>query len=533
MVAINIAELWPEQYSEMMAWRVWLGVVAGVLLWNALPGTAAAAPCMAANIRWAASTNTVYISGAGVVCTLTELDQLATKAVITQTNLPDKVWFVGSNIWLQNGATLRLYGSAAGGDVSELRLKSNNSLVANSTVFLRAYWGTIDINATQIKSWDEAAQAVDGEHAAYKRSFIQVKSFLESDGVTARQSRMDIAASDIGYLGFNGAEAYGLSWKVLGAQPGLFDTVGVLGTVTNSRIHHNYYGVYTWGADGMIWRNNEFDNNVKYGLDPHDNSDDLIIEDNSAHHNGTHGIICSRYCDHLTIRRNKAYNNGGNGLMLHRLTNESVVEDNELYDNADSGLAIFDSHNNVIRRNNSHDNKKGMRFSVGSSNNLIEDNDLIANSQYGIYFFKGSDLPTELGDGRPKLNRFIRNTIQDSGVYGLKLKEADDNLFSENEFIENGATLLLELATGNRFERNLIRDHTTAGITLSGATDHVIDGNTIVRNGTYGIYLKNGSQRAIITNNRIENHDTGVRIVSSNDVTLAGNTFVDNGQDIR
>lgn len=517
----------------MMSRRSWLvvvGVVLGGSLWFR---PVAAAPCAASNIRWAASTNTVYVSGAGVVCTLTELDQLATKALITLTNPTDKVWLVGSNIWLQNGATLQLHSSAVGGDVNELRLKSNNSTTANSIVFLRAYWGTIDINTTKVKSWNEAAGGVDTEYGQYKRSYIQVKSYLDSDGVTARESRMDIANSDIGYLGYFAAESYGLSWKVLGSQPGLFDKVGVLGTVTNSRIHHNYYGVYTWGADGMVWRNNEFDNNVLYGLDPHDNSDDLIIEDNQAHHNGTHGIICSRYCDHLTIRRNKAYNNGGNGLMLHRLTNQSVVEENELYSNVDSGLAIFDSHDNTIQRNYVHHNGKGMRFSVGSSNNLIEDNQLIDNRQYGLYFFKGSDAPTETGDGRPKLNQFVRNRVEGSGVYGVKLKEADDNLFLENELVDNGQTLLIESARGNRFENNLMENNDTAGLTLAGAVDHVIIGNRVVSNGEIGIYLKTGSHRATITGNTIKEHeDFGIRVVDSSDAVIADNIFEDNGQDV-
>lgn len=517
----------------MMSWKTAVVVVLVVLGWSVLLKPAAAAPCAAANIRWASSTNTVYVSGEGVVCALIEIDQLATKALITQTNVADKVWLVGSNIWLQNGATLRLHGSSMGGDVNELRLKSNNSSVANSTVFLRAYWGTIDINATKVKSWDEAAQDVDKEYASYKRSFIQVKSFLDSDGVTARESRMDITASDIGYLGFNGAESYGLSWKVLGSSSGLFDKVGVLGTVTTSRIHHNYYGVYTWGADGMAWRTNEFDNNVLYGLDPHDNSDDLIIEDNIAHHNGTHGIICSRFCDHLTIRGNKAYNNGGNGLMLHRLTNESIVEDNELYDNVDSGLAIFDSHSNTIRHNNIHDNAKGMRFSVGSSNNLIENNQLLDNREYGLYFFKGTDIPTEPGDGRPKLNQFIGNHVEGSGIYGIKMKEADDNLFQGNELIDNGQTLLIESSVRNRFENNLIQDNDSVGITLSAATDHVINNNRIISNGDTGVYLKNGSHRAQVTNNYIEDHRKfGIRVTSSNDVVTTGNTFVNNGKNI-
>lgn len=512
---------------------LFLALPAAATLIAAFPAPAAAAPCTASNIRWASSSNTIYIFGAGVTCTLTELDALVPKANLILTNPASKVWFLGTNLWLQDGATLQLRGASAGGDVNELRLKSNNSSTANSIVFIRAYWGTIDINTVQVKSWDEAKGSPDTEYAKYKRSHIQARSFLDADGVTPRQSRLDITNSDVGYLGHFAAEAYGLSWKVLGSSPGLFDAVGVLGSVTKTRIHHNYYGAYTWGADGMVWRNNEFDNNVLYGLDPHDNSDNLIIEDNLAHHNGSHGIICSRYCDHLMIRRNTARDNGGNGIMLHRLTNLSLVEDNEAYNNADSGLAIFDSHDNTIQRNHAHDNAKGMRFSVGSSNNLIVDNTIADNSAYGLYFYKGSDFPTESGDGRPKQNRFINNDISGSGTYGIKLKEADNNVFTDNRLHDNGQTLLIESSVGNRFERNTITENSAAGLTLSAATDHVIDNNTIDDNGDVGIYLKNGSHRATITNNIIRRHnDYGIRLVSSNDAIITGNTFEDNGQDV-
>lgn len=489
----------------------------------ALASPAEAAPCDAANIRWASSSNNVYVMGAGTVCTLTEIDAIADKANLQLVDPAGKVWFVGSNIWLQQGATLNLHGSESGGDVDELRLRSDNAVV-----FLRAYYGTIDIKDTKITSWTGSGPDTDSGSA---RPYIQVKSFLEGD--TARESTMNIANADIGYLGYFAAESYGLSWKVLGSSAGLFDKVGVNGTVTDSHIHHNYYGVYTWGADAMVWRNNEFDNNTLYGLDPHDNSDDLVIEDNRAHHNGSHGIICSRFCDHITLRRNKAYNNGGNGIMLHRLTNDSLVEDNEMYSNTDSGLAIFDSHNNTIRLNSMHDNGKGMRLSVGASNNLIEENTITNNKQYGLYFFKGSDAPTEAGDGRPKNNRFINNIISGSVIYGIKLKDSDNNLFQDNQIVNNGKTLLLETASGNRFEHNTISGNKEVGITLSGAKNHTLNNNTIQNNGPTGIHIKSGSTGAKITNNVIRNHTKyGILVTSGTNPTISGNIFSGNGKNV-
>lgn len=471
--------------------------------------SAQASSCTSSQIRWASSSNTIYVTGGDAVCTLTDIDRLVPRATITLVDPAQKIWFVGTTIWLQQGATLQLYGANAGGDANEIRLKSNAGSASNSIVWLRAYWGNIDIKSTRITSWDEARQSPDTD-STNQRSYIQVRSFLDSDGITARQSRMNIADSDIGYLGYYGAEAYGLSWKVLGSSPGLFDKVDVLGSVINSRIHHNYYGVYTYGGNAMEFRGNEFDNNVLYGLDPHDNSDNLIIENNQAHNNGTHGIICSRFCDHLTIRNNRAYNNGGNGIMLHRLTDQSLVEDNEAYDNGDSGIAIFDSHHNTIRHNTLYRNAKGIRFSVGSSNNFITDNTITDNRAYGIYFYKGSDEPTISGDGRPTNNQFINNEVRGNGQYGLKMKGSDYNLFQGNQFIDNGDTLLVDSSVGNRFADNLI--------------DH---------NGAIGLTIKNNSDNTTVTGNTISNHTSyGIFITSSANPTITNNTFSNNGQTI-
>ena len=310
--------------------------------------TMAALPCSSANIRWSASSNSVYITG-DVECTLTEIKQLGSKYIpLTVSDPANKVWFLGAKLILQNGAKLILHGSPIGGDVDELRLKSNNATSTNNFVIIQADWGGIDIDSTKIVSWDEVASGIDTEYALYKRAYINIRSRLDIDGVTPRESRMDIKNSDIGYLGYNGAEAYGLAWKV---SSGSFDTVGVFGDVTNNTIHHNYFGVYTYGAQAMTFLNNEVYDNVKYGLDPHDDSDFLIIDGNYVHNNGSHGIICSQRCDNLIITNNTSSYNGGNGIMLHRNTNDSLVEYNTLYNNADSGIAIFDSHRNTLRNN--------------------------------------------------------------------------------------------------------------------------------------------------------------------------------------
>ncbi len=225
----------------------------------------------------------------------------------------------------------------------------------------------------------------------------------------------------------------------------------------NNSIHHNYFGIYTYGHFGGVWTDNEVAHNVVYGIDPHDDSDSLIIENNYTHHNGTHGIICSKRCDNLTIRNNVSTNNGGNGIMLHRETNDSLLEYNVTNNNGDTGIAIFDSHRNTIRNNESKFNKHGIRFSVGAADNLIVDNVLSNNNDRGINFFQGSDLPTLEGDGRPKRNTFRNNEINSNGGYGIRVRDADDNFFEGNELLDNGKkdTVLVEDSTGNAFQGNI------------------------------------------------------------------------------
>jgi parallel beta-helix repeat protein len=408
----------------------------------------AASPCAAANVRWANSSNRIYVTG-DVACTLTDIKTLGSASIpLSLVDPVGKVWFLGANLFLQEGATLVLHGSAIGGDVNELRLKSNN-LIPGDFVFVRAEWGTIDMDGTAVTSWDEDAQGPDTEYETYQRAFIHVRSRLS--GVTPRESRMDIRNSDVGYLGYAGAEAYGLTWKVTTKT---YDTVGVFGDVVSSTIHNNYFGIYTYGAEAMTFIDNEVSDNVKYGIDPHDDSDFLVIEGNNVHGNGTHGIICSQRCNDLSIVGNTSSGNGGNGIMLHRNANDSLVEGNTVNDNVDSGIAIFDSHRNTVRNNTAIGNAKGIRLSVGSSENLIEDNTFASSSKYGLYFYKGTDAAT-VGDGRLKLNVFRGNTVSGNESVGAKIRQADDNVFQGNAFIGNGSYVTeIRDSNGNTLEAN-------------------------------------------------------------------------------
>jgi parallel beta-helix repeat protein len=262
---------------------------------------------------------------------------------------------------------------------------------------------------------------------------------------------MDITSSEVSYLGYPAPESYGLNWKVRGSTPGIYDAVGVFGDVTNSHVHHNYFGFFTFGAEAMRFAGNEVDHNVVYGIDPHDDSDRLLIENNFVHHNGTHGIICSKRCDHLVIRNNRSVNNGGNGIMLHSQVTDSLVEKNTATGNGDAGVALFESHNNTVRSNKLSNNAVGIRLSVGSANNRVEQNTMSSNSKYGVYLYQGTDTPVG-GVGRPHHNQFLSNTISKSGSFAVRIVDADDNTFKRNRYSQNRSGASVEGGLRNKLD---------------------------------------------------------------------------------
>jgi parallel beta-helix repeat protein len=420
-----------------------------------------ASTALGVGYRWSAGSYRIYVTGPGTV-TLSDVKAGMPNSPLTQ--ISPGVWHLRANLVMENGAKLLLHGTKIGGDVNQLRLQSNNTGESNAFVYLSADWGALDIRSTSITSWDDEANGPDTESGPFRRAFIRVRSSLAPDGVTPRESRMDITDSDIGYLGSHDAEAYGLVWKVIepptatyGSITNLYNLVNVYGDIIHSRLHHNYFGMYSFGAYGMRMMNNEADHNVGYGFDPHDDSDYLVIEGNNVHHNGWHGIIASQRCNNVIVRNNVCWQNGRNGIMLHRYCDDSLIENNRCLDNGDSGVALFDNNRTIVRGNICLRNlNAGIRLSVGPADNLIENNEFAEGGNFGLYLYKGGDLPFPGDDGHPKRNRFINNRIHHNAANPIFLTMGDDNLFAGNIFAANGGPIRLIDGQRNRFESNSI-----------------------------------------------------------------------------
>lgn len=348
--------------------------------------------------------NIVFVSGrGGSVITLSDLRRELSWAGNDKLleDLGNGEWILRTNIAIQRDVILVIDGS----EVSWLKLKSEDS----GFVWLRSDSGGILISNTKITSWDETTQSPD-------KNYNNERSF-----VLARVSgRMDIINSELAYLGSAGGPSrggpfggsYGVSWKI---DNGTINNQLLAGNVLNSRFHDNYFGLYTFGATGMIIKGNRFYNNVQYGLDPHDDSNNLMIENNVANNNGNHGIIVSRNVVKSIIRSNVSYNNALHGIMIDRNSRYNLVENNTSYNNVD-GVVVYDSNNNLIRNNSiSGNSRSGVRMNVSSSNNFIEKNNIARNTR-GVYLYEKSDN-----------NFIIDNFIRDNEI-GIYLSDSSQNI---------------------------------------------------------------------------------------------------------
>ncbi|CAM9858944.1 unnamed protein product [Pylaiella littoralis] len=417
-------------------------------------------------IRWSSMSDRLYLEN-GACVTMTDiyesrLDNSGNKGpvypidkdTLQKTDTVTGSWYLESSLYVQEGSRLVLKaGTRKGGDCDHLLLASSPT----KYVELRAHGGGILMKNTHVESWDMDAGTVD-EDDEDGRSWISAISEVITDphetcsGTAKNQmgeARLDIIDSEVNHLGYYDSESYGISYKVRGfcndsSNPEVFDSVGVYGDILRSEIHHNYFGHYSYGHQGGNFSSNEVHHNIGYGLDPHDDSDYMIIHDNHVHNNGWHGIIASKRCDHASIQNNHVHHNGliddggrrtGNGIMLHRSSDYGSIKNNVVHDNMDSGIALYESSSCEISGNTIYSNKNGIRMSLGSSLNLVWDNAITIHGEdakYAIYLYQGNDIPEVAGStGRPHDNRFFSNTIISDSV-AVKMVESDANAIEGN-----------------------------------------------------------------------------------------------------
>lgn len=529
---------------------------------------------------------TVFISGPGANVTLPDIQGALqvispTVQLLVQEDAANKVWMSNVSLFVNRGVTLTLDTDT----VSWLKLRSQSEPIVvtrasdspssydyKSFATLRTYNGVIKIDGKtsgiKITSWDPAKNNFDTD-IKNGRSYLLAKY----------DARMDITNADLSYLGSSDGESYGVAWRDTNSteQPDVLLT-RVTGSVVNSVFSNNYYGIYTFQAQNMVFRGNKFHHNIGYGFDPHDYSHHFIVEDNEAFENGNHGFIISRGCNNFVIRRNISRDNRytvgsenrrAHGFMLDPGSPNSqfaevpsydnLLENNQAYNNDGYGLRIIGSNTNTVRNNTFTGNLQGITVEQASTGNILTNNTITSSGLYGIFLFGASDQTT-----------ITNNTITKSGKHGIYIKTGKNivtgNTVTDNGSIINGVATGSGIATlretdvaaairdltlpgartsiaaeapelvattkavsnvdSNVFTGNTVARNADEGIELKSATNTSIEANTVSDNGSNGIYLSTGSGANMLKKNVISgNHRHGIR---ANGSDVFGNTWTEN-----
>jgi parallel beta-helix repeat protein len=379
------------------------GQVAAAPAEPAPPAAPAAAPPVPTEARFDPAINSIVLS-AGTGVTLPALAQAVGNPDLLREEAPGE-WLLGADLAVLAGTSVQITTPT----VHWLKLTSAPGRFAS----VKAFGGGIEINGTCVTSWDPGAGTVD-TNTDDGRGYL-----LARDGAT-----MTVDRSELRYLGNGDVESYGLSWR----------TEGTTGKITNSIVSHNYYGLYSYEVGGLVVADNEFHDNILYGIDPHTGSHDMTIERNVVHDNGKHGIILAEDCVDSVIRDNIVYRNNHHGIVLYLDSDRNTIEGNDSFANAAQGININESNDNTIRGNRVYDNvESGIGITQTSQNNLVEGNQSRGNAKDGIRVVSEAAQTT-----------LRANTLGENGRYGVYVDVDGDVDIAGNTIFANRSGIMLK-----------------------------------------------------------------------------------------
>ncbi|MEJ2755532.1 MAG: right-handed parallel beta-helix repeat-containing protein, partial [Gammaproteobacteria bacterium] len=268
---------------------------------------------------------------------------------------------------VEQGATLLIDGQ----ETKEMRFSQQRGafLVVDGRFF---------VFDASVVAWNEATQSQAlFEHAKQFRPFYVAWGGSETYFVNA---------SFLSF-GYQNSKSYGFTFSQYGADvPQAQHRPSPKAWIINSHFSDNYFGFYCYESEGLVVLGNTYQDNIVYGIDPHDRSRHLVLANN--HVFGTrkkHGIIVSREVNDSWIFGNNSHNNALSGMVLDRASERNVLADNVVHHNGSDGITVYESSNNVMWENTVHSNGKHGIRARNSTGIKLYHNDVVSNGGYGIY----------------------------------------------------------------------------------------------------------------------------------------------------
>src|ERR687896_2493286 len=292
-------------------------------------------------------------------------------------SIVDGEYILNANLEVADGVTFAMDSNEDG--LSYLKITGANGIIVH---------GRIEISGIIITSWDTETNSPvsQTEMGSVPRAFINLR--VSEGGF--------IHDSEIAHLGYQEFGRRGFDLFGEGPSHDL--------EIRGSKFHNMWFAFYSRGAYNIVVDGNEYYNNIKYALDPHTITHDMVISNNWLHHNPI-GVICSNRCYNILIEGNVVEHNKDYGIFFSRNVHDSIARNNQVY-NSSTGVMVSESPNNQIY------------------NNTIQG----ATSQ-GIYLFN----PKLPDDGVTEGNYVYNNTIINS-ENGIVATRSHDNIVQNATF---------------------------------------------------------------------------------------------------
>jgi parallel beta-helix repeat protein len=243
-------------------------------------------------------------------------------AILEQEEGQEGQYILNANLEVADGVNFEM--TSSGDGLQYLKIAGANGIIVH---------GRILINGVIITSWDVSDEEVIPQdmNGTIRRGYVQ---FAASEG-------SQIINSEFGYLG--DVEPGRRGFDLFGEGPS--HDIEIRG----SKFHDMWFAFYSNGAYNITVDGNEYYNNIKYALDPHTITHDMIITNNWLHDNPI-GIICSDRCYNILIDGNLVEDTTDIGIFFSRNMTDSIARNNHVI-NARVGILVSESPNNQIYNN--------------------------------------------------------------------------------------------------------------------------------------------------------------------------------------
>lgn len=235
---------------------------------------------------------------------------------------------------------------------------------------------------------------VDGTVRGWRTATNAPAAFIEASSfrpfITAwAGSQTYLVDARLADLGYQESRSYGFSivqdTQAL-ARSG--DRAAPFSWMISTRVTGLYFGFYSYEAADIVIVDCLFDDNIVYGIDPHDRTVGLIIAGNEVRNSRKlHGIIFSRDVERGWIVDNHVHGNAGSGIVMDRASIHNHIIDNRVHHNSGEGIAFYESGDNVAADNDVHDNGRNGLYVRNSPRIRSLRDRLIGNGQHGATAF--------------------------------------------------------------------------------------------------------------------------------------------------